>query len=180
MLLYILFLVILIKIIINLFIKINIEKFTSKQEILNKVNNIKSEPSNTSSESYNITDFYDSYNINSNMNRELMEQRNIDISLNRGFDEYVERVNFYDEHISQIRDYVDTVHNPYSDSGYEQHIFNLARKSNNNQEILGSPQVQFNRIVDNYGKMYNKFLKYQTDDIEEKIKNYEDAKEKYL
>ena len=45
------------------------------------------------------------------MNRELMEQRNIDISLNRGFDEYVERVNFYDEHISQLRDYIDTVHN---------------------------------------------------------------------
>ena len=173
MLLYILFLVILIKIIINLFIKINIEKFTSKQDIVNVFHNTKDEPSNTDSSSSNITHIDESYIINSDMHNELTEQSTTDISLNNGLTDYIERLNFYDEHIYQINNYIDEIHNPNSDSGNKKHIYNLA---NDNNPIKGSPQIQFDRIIDNYKNMYNKFTEYQTNDIKEKINQYENAK----
>ena len=38
----------------------------------------------------------------------------------------------------------------------------------------------FNKIVDKHRKMYNKFVKYQTDDIKNELAEYELAKEDYL
>ena len=169
MLLYILFLVILIKIIINLFIKINIEKFTSKQEISNKFRNITGHPSGTNSSTYNITDYSNSYKNNSNMHNQLKNEK---VNIN-SFEDYIKKTNFYDDHIYQINDYIDDIHNPDSSSVYKNHIFGLANKNDNNQ---GSPQVQFDRIVNNYQEMYQDFTKYQTNDIKEKIIQYENAK----
>ena len=168
MLLYILFLVILIKIIINLFIKINIEKFTSKQEISNKFRNITGHPSNTNVGSYNITDYSNSYTNNRNIHNQIKNQKNIN-----SFEDYIKKTNFYDDHISKINDYIDDIHNPNYSSDYKNHILGLANKNDNNQ---GSPQIQFDRIINNYKHMYQDFTKYQTNDIKEKIIQYENAK----
>ena len=169
MLLYILFLVVLIKIFINLFTKINIEKFITKQDITNKFY-ISDFPDNTDSTTYNITGYSNQHNIDSEMSNELVEQSTQNIT---GFDDYVKKTNFYDDHINKINDYIEDIHNTEYSSKYKQHMYNTANK---NKETQGSPQKTFDMIVDNHRDMYKKLIEYQTDDIENKITEYENAK----